>query len=82
VLAFLSARACHSSDDVSSERAVALARDAATFTPDRMQVRLVQQGIPPRQFWAVSLYDEGPSGRPTRVEVFLVDRKTGSLSRS
>ena len=81
-VAFLSARACQASDGVSSERAVELARAEATFEPDRTQVRLVQQGIPPRAFWAVSLYDVGPGGQPTKVEVFLVDRKTGSVTRS
>ena len=81
-VAFLSARACQSSDKVSSERAVELARAEATFTPDRTQVRLVQRGIPPRAYWAVSLYDVGEGNRPTRVEVFLVDRKTGALTRS
>jgi len=82
-VAFLGARACQSSgDDLSSERAVELARAAATFTPDRTQVRLVNRGIPPRAFWAVSLYDVGPNGAPTKVEVYLVDRATGRLSRS
>jgi hypothetical protein len=78
--AFLSARACQSSDKVSSERAVELAKTEATFTPDRTQVRLVQRGIPPRGYWAVSLYDVGVNGRPIRVAIFLVDRKTGEIT--
>jgi hypothetical protein len=82
VVAFLSARACQSSDNVSSERAVELARAEATFTPDRTQVRLVQRGIPPRAYWAVSLYDVDKAGRPTRVAVYLVDRKTGAIAGS
>jgi hypothetical protein len=82
VIAFLSVRACQPSDGVSSTRAVELARAAASFEPDRTQVRLVQQGIPPRAFWAVSLYDVSQDGRPTKVEVYLVDRKTGALTRS
>jgi len=82
LLAFLSARACHSSDGVSSERAVALAREAASFSPDRSQVRLVQRGVPPRQSWAVSLYDVSRAGRPTRVEVFLVDRRSGTVTKA
>jgi len=82
-VAFLAARACQSSADaLSSERAVELARAAATFTPDRTQVRLVNRGIPPRAFWAVSLYDVGPNGAPTKVEVYLVDRATGTLTRT
>lgn len=81
VLALLSARACGSSGEVSSERAVEIARAEATFTPDRTQVRLVQRGIPPRAFWAVSLYDVDAGGRPTKIEVYLVDRKTGAVAR-
>ena len=78
-VAFLSARACQSDNDVSSDRAVELAKAEAAFTPDRTQVRLVQQGIPARQYWAVSLYDVDAQGLPTKVVVFLVDRKTGDL---
>ena len=43
-------------------------------------MRLVQRGIPPAPYWAVSLYDVGESGRPTKVVVYLVDRKTGALT--
>ncbi len=82
LVAFLSTRACQSSDGVSSERAVALAREAASFSPDRTQVRLVQRGIPPRRTWAVSLYDVSREGRPTRVEVFLVDEPSGTVTKA
>ena len=81
-IAFVSARACQSQGELSSERAVELARKEATFTPDRTQVRLVQRGIPPRAYWAVSLYDVDSAGRPTRVQAFLVDRKTGEITRA
>lgn len=81
LVALLSVRACGSSDGVSSERAVELARAEAPFTADRTQVRLVQQGIPPRAFWAVSLSQVDSSSRPTRVVVYLVDRKTGTVTR-
>jgi hypothetical protein len=79
-LAFLSTRACQGSDGVSSERAVEIARAEVTFTPDRTQVRLVQRGIPPRAYWAVSLVEVDSHDRPTRVAVFLVDRKTGAIT--
>jgi len=80
VLAFLSTRACQPSDLVTSKRAVELARAETTFTPDRTQVRLVQRGIPPRAYWAVSLYDVDANGNPTRVALFLVDRRTGEIA--
>lgn len=80
VVALLSARACRSSE-VSPARAVEIARAEASFAPDRTQVRLVQRGIPPRPYWAVSLYDVDADGQPTTVEVYLVDRKTGAVAR-
>ena len=58
---------------------VVIARAEVSFTPDRHQVRLVQQGVPPRSYWGVSFVKLGPAGRPTRVEVFLVDAKTGDV---
>jgi hypothetical protein len=82
LVALLFARSCGSAgNEISSERAVELARQEASFTPDREQVRLVQRGIPPRSYWGVSLYDVDANGRPTRVEVFLVDRKTGDVTK-
>ena len=53
--------------------------EAAPFSPDRTQVRLVQQGVPVRAYWAVSLYEVDAEGRPTKFVVYLVDRKTGAL---
>ena len=81
-VALLSTRACQSSDNVSSEQAIELARAEATFAPERTQVRLVQRGIPPRDYWAVSLYTVGATGAPAKVEVFLVDRATGTLTKT
>ena len=79
-VAFLYVRGCVAqSRPVSSDRAVAIARAEVSFTPDRHQVRLVQQGVPPRSYWGVSFVKLGPEGRPTRVEVFLVDAKTGDV---
>ena len=81
-VAFLSARSCGSAGrEVSSERAVEIARHEASFTPDRQMVRLVQRGLPPRAYWGVSLVKSGPDGRPTSVQVFLVDAKTGDVTR-
>jgi hypothetical protein len=82
LVALLFVRGCGSgSREVSSERAVNLARQEVSFAPDRHQVRLVQRGIPPRAYWAVSLYDVDRNGSPTRTEVFLVDTKTGDVTK-
>ena len=80
LVALLVSRSCGASDrQVSQERAVSIAREATPFEPDKVQVRLVQRGIPPRAFWAVSLYDIDVNGSPTRVKVVLVDGRTGAI---
>lgn len=76
------ARSCGSAGrNVSSDRAVEIARESTKFRPDKVQVRFVQQGIPPRPLWAVSLYDVDADGRPTKIEVIVVDARTGGIVR-
>ena len=81
-VALLYTRGCGSrAGEVSSARAVELAQENVSFTPDRKQIRYLQRGVPPRSYWGVSFVQIGPDGRPTRVEVFLVDAKTGDVTR-
>jgi hypothetical protein len=81
IAALLFARGCGSEGrNVTDDEAVALAKEEATFTAERHQVRFVQQGIPAHPYWAVSLYDQGPGGRTTRYEVYLVDATTGEVT--
>lgn len=78
--AVLFSRSCGSADrQISQERAVVIARRHTPFTAEKMQIRFLQQGIPPRAMWAVSLYDVDAAGRPTRTNVVLVDAKTGAI---
>lgn len=80
LVALLVARGCAAADrEVSQERATSIAREATPFEPDKAQIRLVQRGIPPRAAWAVSLYDVDANGKPTRVNVVLVDGRTGAI---
>jgi hypothetical protein len=80
LVALLVSRGCAASDrQVSQERATSIARAATPFEPDKVQIRLVQRGIPPRAVWAVSLYNVGPGDVPTRVNVVLVDGRTGTI---
>ncbi len=82
LVALLVSRSCAAADrKVSQERAISIARAATPFEPDRVQIRLVQRGIPPRAVWAVSLYDVGADESPTRVNVVLVDGRTGEIVR-
>ena len=79
-VALLYSRGCQEqSRPISSDEAVELARAEVSFTPDRYQVRFLQQGIPPRGYWGVSFVEDGPNGLPAKNEVYLVDAKTGDV---
>lgn len=81
-VALLSARACGSgTEEVNSRRAIQLARAQVSFVPDRQQVRRLQRGIPARPYWGVSFVELGPDGQPAKVEVYLVDARTGEVTR-
>jgi uncharacterized lipoprotein YbaY len=80
LVALLVSRGCAASDrEVSQEQAEEIAREATPFEPDRVQIRLIQQGIPPRAVWAVSLYDVDANDTPTRQNLVLVDGRTGEI---
>jgi hypothetical protein len=80
--AFVASKSCGSTEHaVSQDEAIEIAREKATFEPDRVQIRFVQRGIPVRGFWAVSLYTQDAEGIPDRVKVVLVDAETGEISQ-
>jgi hypothetical protein len=73
-------------DEISSQEAVELAMEQASFVPCPetrcRQVRHVPQGIPPVDYWGVVLSEElDAQGQPTRTESFLVNASTGEVSR-
>ena len=73
-------------DEISSQRAVELAMEQASFVPCPetacRQVRHVPQGIPPVDYWGVVLSEDlDAQGQPTRTESFLVNASTGEVSR-
>ncbi len=79
--AVLLSHGCASSGrDIKQDEAVVLAKKEASFKPDRYQVRFLQRGVPPHPYWGVSLYDLGPNGMPSRVELYLVDATTGVVT--
>jgi hypothetical protein len=81
--AFLATKSCAARDEkVDQDEAIAIAREQVAFTPDKVQVRYVQRGIPPEGFWAVSLYTVGAGGKPDRVRVILVNETTGDASNA
>jgi hypothetical protein len=77
-VALLAARSCGSSGDVTSEQAVEIAHGVRSFEPDEVQVRFFRQGVNADPLWAVSMY-QGTPRRPTRVQVVVVDARTGDV---
>jgi hypothetical protein len=79
VAAFLVSKSCGSSGgDVSKEEAIEIARGEIDYTPDRVGVRFVKQGLDD-EAWAVSLVDDNAAGTPLRVTVVLLDTDTGEV---
>ena len=65
--------------NISDDRAVAIARPLVDFTPEGHNIRFVRQGIPPKPFWAVSFWIKDAQGTPTRVTLVLIDAETGRV---
>ena len=79
-VAVVSARACGGGEDaLTQDEAVDAAREVLVFEPDGVQVRYVNQGIPPRGTWIVSFHN-GPASEPTAVQTVLVDAETGEIT--
>ena len=81
------ARSCGSHGaTISQAEAVEIAKENADLTPCAqtgcVMVRAVQRGLPTRVVWIVGLAEDlDASGTPTRVENFLIDARTGELTR-
>jgi hypothetical protein len=87
VAALVVARTCGSTGrQISQSQAIEIAKENAAFEPcpqqQCVQIRYIQRGIPPRGYWAVVLSDElDDQGQPNRIERFLIDVRTGDVSR-
>ena len=83
LVAFVATKSCARQQyEISSDEAVAIARDEIDFVPTKHQVKYLPQGIPPVYYWAVNFVQEGPSGRVVRTEVVLVNANTGDVQPS
>jgi hypothetical protein len=63
---------------LTQDEAVEAAQSVAVFEEDGVQVRYLNQGIPPRGTWIVSFY-QGPVKHPTVAQTVLVDAETGEI---
>lgn len=80
VIAAVSARSCGGggSDALTQEEAIDVARTVAVFKGEKVLVRYLNQGIPPRGTWIVSFYT-GPPRKPITAQTVLVDAPTGQI---
>jgi hypothetical protein len=79
-VALLFSRSCQQGQvRVTQRQAVTAAQQQVDFTPRRMQVRLVRQGLTAHPYWAVSLSIPGPNGTFRRLTTVRVDANTGKV---
>lgn len=84
VVTFLVSRSCQRTYvRISSDQAIAIGQRSIDFRPEGHTVRLVQQGIPPRRFWAVSYWIRDArvscEGGYSKLTVVLVNGNTGAV---
>ena len=79
--AFLVSRGCQRSYvRISQAQAVALGERQLDFDPQGHGIRIVQRGVPPKRYWAVSYFVRAPSGNGYRkLTVMLIDANTGKV---
>jgi hypothetical protein len=79
--AFFVSRGCQRTQvRISEEQAVVLGERQLDFDPQGHNIRIVQRGLPPKRYWAVSYYIRRPSGNGyRRLTVLLVDVNTGKI---
>jgi uncharacterized membrane protein YkoI len=81
VVAFVASRSCASVDTpLSQDEAVAIAKKQVSYTPEKVQIRLLKRGIKSHAFWGVSLSTVNPDGSLGRVTVVVVDAETGDVA--
>ena len=79
--AFLVSRGCQRTQvRISEAQAVVLGERQLDFDPQGHNVRIVQRGLPPKRYWAVSYFVRAPSGSGYRkLTVMLIDVNTGKV---
>jgi hypothetical protein len=80
-LAFVFAQTCQKSEiRLSKEQAISKAQAQVDFDPQRTQIRLLQQGVPSKPFWIVSLSRRGKAADSfSSLAVVRIDANTGKV---
>jgi len=80
LFAFIVARTCGSTQpDVSSEKAIEIAKEEVDFDAPGVQIRNVPRGFE-RRMWVVDLYT-GPARNPGRCRQVEIDADSGDVIR-
>jgi len=78
--AFLVSRGCQRTQvRISEEQAVALGERQLDFDPQGHNIRMVQRGVPPRRYWAVTYYIRNDRGGYRKLTVLLIHANTGTV---
>lgn len=82
VVAFVVAQTCQKSQvRLDKNQAIAKAKGEVDFTPQRTQIRLLQQGINAKPFWVVSLSRPGKAeGTFSALAVVRINANTGKVA--
>jgi hypothetical protein len=64
---------------ISQEQAVVLGERQLDFNPQDHSIRMVQRGVPPKRFWAVSYFIRNERGGYRKITVLLVNANTGKV---
>jgi hypothetical protein len=77
-LTFLASRSCQRNYvRITDAQAVAIGQREIDFRPQGHTVRLVQRGLPPKRFWAVSYWIRDGKGGYRKLTVVLINANTG-----
>ena len=64
---------------INEAQAVAIGQRQLDFDPQGHTIRIVQRGVPPRRYWAVSYFIRNQTGGYRKLTVLLIDANTGKV---
>ncbi len=80
-VAFIADRAASHAAPITQQRATEIARAQIDYKTDGTNIRFVRRGLPPKPYWAVSLWQQTATGERTNVTVVLIDAGDGSVQQ-
>ncbi len=64
---------------INEAQAVAIGQRQLDFDPQGHSIRIVQRGVPPKRYWAVSYFIRNQTGGYRKLTVLLIDANTGTV---